>query len=139
MSRRTKSPARSAAPKACPCGLPAAYAECCGRYHAGTAAAPTAEALMRSRFSAFAVQDGPYLLRTWHPDTRPESIDFELGMRWIRLEILDTTDGSAFHTTGTVTFRAHYSSGGEAGSLYEQSRFSRVDGAWVYLDAVLTD
>ncbi|MEV5277234.1 YchJ family metal-binding protein [Streptomyces sp. NPDC052811] len=139
MSRRTKRPARPAAPTSCPCGLPAPYAECCGRYHAGPAAAPTAEALMRSRFSAFAVQDGPYLLRTWHPDTRPERIDFDPGMRWTRLEILDTTDGGAFHSTATVTFRAHYTHGGEAGSLHEQSRFSRVDDAWVYLDAVFAD
>ncbi|MFF4182656.1 YchJ family protein [Streptomyces sp. NPDC001691] len=139
MSRRTKRPTRPAVPKTCPCGLPAAYADCCGRYHSGAASAPTAEALMRSRFSAFAVQDGPYLLRTWHPDTRPASIDFDPGMRWTRLEILDTTEGSAFHSTGTVTFRAHYTHGGEAGSLHEQSRFSRVEGAWVYLDAVFTD
>ncbi|MFI6474953.1 YchJ family protein [Streptomyces sp. NPDC050516] len=139
MSRRTKRPARPVVPTSCPCGLPAAYVECCGRYHSGAAAAPTAEALMRSRFSAFAVQDGPYLLRTWHPDTRPAEIDFDPGMRWTRLEILDTADGSAFHSTGTVTFRAHYTHGGEAGSLHEQSRFSRVDGAWVYLDAIFTE
>ncbi|MFE4856949.1 YchJ family protein [Streptomyces sp. NPDC056670] len=139
MSRRTRRPVRPAVPKTCPCGLPAAYAECCGRYHSGAAAAPTAEALMRSRFSAFAIQDGPYLLRTWHPDTRPADLGLDPGMRWTRLEILDTTDGSAFHTTGTVTFRAHYTHEGEAGSLHEQSRFSRVEGAWVYLDAVFTD
>ncbi|MFE9116407.1 YchJ family protein [Streptomyces sp. NPDC007172] len=139
MSRRTRRPARPSLPTACPCGLPAPYAECCGRYHSGAAAAPTAEALMRSRFSAFAVQDGPYLLRTWHPDTRPRDLDLDPGMRWTRLEILDTTDGSAFHSTGTVTFRAHYTHGGEAGSLHERSRFSRVEGAWVYLDAVFTD
>ncbi|MEU9191913.1 YchJ family protein [Streptomyces hundungensis] len=138
-SRRTKRPARPALPKTCPCGLPAPYAECCGRYHSGAAAAPTAEALMRSRFSAFAVQDEAYLLRTWHPDTRPAELDLDPKTRWTRLEILDTADGSAFHTTGTVTFRAHYTHAGEAGSLHEQSRFSRVEGAWVYLDAVFTD
>ncbi|MEV6104949.1 YchJ family metal-binding protein [Streptomyces sp. NPDC051940] len=122
-------------PKPCPCGLPAAYADCCGRLHAGTAAAATAEQLMRSRFSAFAVQDAAYLLRTWHPSGRPVRVDFEPGLRWRRLEILDTVDGSAFHQTGVVEFRAHYTQDGEAGEMRERSRFTRVDGAWVYLDA----
>ncbi|RVU25210.1 hypothetical protein EOT10_13145 [Streptomyces antnestii] len=118
----------------CPCGLPAPYDACCGRYHSGSANAPTAEALMRSRYCAFAVKDAAYLLRTWHPATRPPSITFEPGMKWTGLEILGTTEGSAFHTTGTVTFRARYTEGGRPGSLHERSRFSRVDGAWVYLD-----
>ncbi|WP_206316698.1 YchJ family protein [Streptomyces composti] len=115
--------------RSCPCGLPAAYEECCGRYHAG-AAAPTAELLMRSRYSAFVRRDAGHLLRTWHPRTRPERIGFDPGMRWTGLEILGTTDGSAFHSTGTVTFRAFY----RGGSLHERSRFERVDGAWVYVD-----
>ncbi|MFV5992180.1 YchJ family protein [Streptomyces sp. NPDC056231] len=123
----------------CPCGLPATYADCCGRLHAGTAAAPTCEALMRSRYTAFVVQDAAYLLRTWHPDTRPSVVDFDPGMRWVRLEILDTTDGSAFHTTGTVTFRAHYTDHGRPDSLHEKSRFVRHEGAWVYAAAVFID
>ncbi|MFF7475689.1 YchJ family metal-binding protein [Streptomyces sp. NPDC008092] len=115
---------------ACPCGLPATYENCCGRFHRGTAAAPTAEALMRSRYSAFVGLDEPYLLRTWHPRTRPARLDLDPGMRWTGLEILATTDGSAFHSTGTVTFRASFA----GGALQEHSRFERVDGAWVYLD-----
>jgi SEC-C motif-containing protein len=51
-------------------------------------------------------------------------------MRWTGLEIQEATDGSAFHATGTVTFRASY----RGGSLHERSRFERVDGAWVYVD-----
>jgi SEC-C motif-containing protein len=114
-----------------PCGLPEAYEKCCGRYlPMGAAAAPTAEALMRSRYSAFVRLDAGYLLRTWHPRTRPARLDLDPGMRWTGLEILDTTDGSAFHSTGTVTFRASY----RGGSLHERSRFERVDGAWVYVD-----
>ncbi|MFD9790961.1 YchJ family protein [Streptomyces sp. NPDC059070] len=139
MARRTSRPARPTTPADCPCGLPASYAECCGRYHSGRAAAPTAEALMRSRFSAFAVGDEPYLLRTWHPDHRPGHLGLDPATRWTRLEILDTADGSAFHTTGTVTFRAHYTHGGTEDSLHEQSRFARHEGAWVYVDAVFTD
>ncbi|MDX3134052.1 YchJ family metal-binding protein [Streptomyces europaeiscabiei] len=129
---RSKSPAKasSQAPRTCPCGLPEAYEACCGRYHSGGAAAPTAEALMRSRYSAFVVRDEAYLLRTWHPRTRPAGVDFDTTMRWTGLEILDTRDGSAFHATGAVAFRASF----RGGSMHERSRFERVDGAWVYVD-----
>jgi SEC-C motif-containing protein len=116
--------------RSCPCGLPQTYEECCGRYHSGAAAALTAEALMRSRYAAFVRRDEKYLLRTWHPRTRPASVDFDPGMRWTGLEILETGDGSAFHSVGTVTFQASY----QGGSLHERSRFERVDGAWVYVD-----
>ncbi|MFD5661292.1 YchJ family protein [Streptomyces hirsutus] len=118
------------ADRPCPCGLPETYEACCGRFHAGTAAAPTAERLMRSRYCAFVRLDSGYLLRTWHPRTRPERVDLDPGMRWTGLEILEAAGGSAFHSTGTVTFRASY----RGGSLHERSRFERVDGAWVYVD-----
>ncbi len=119
--------------RSCPCGRSEPYERCCGRYHGGTAAAPTAEALMRSRYSAFVRGDVGYLLRTWHPRTRPARLELDPGMRWTGLEILGTTDGSAFHTTGTVTFRASY----RGGALHERSRFERVDGAWAYVDGDL--
>ncbi|MCQ4212962.1 MULTISPECIES: YchJ family protein [Streptomyces] len=121
-------------PTTCACGLPRAYEDCCGRYHSGSAAAPTAEALMRSRYCAFTRRDAGYLLRTWHPDTRPPGIDFDPALSWTGLEIQETTEGSAFHQKGTVTFRARYRDGGRAGALHERSRFVRVAGAWVYVD-----
>ncbi|MFD5798945.1 YchJ family protein [Streptomyces diastatochromogenes] len=121
--------------RTCPCGRPESYDACCGRFHSGSAVAPTAEALMRSRYSAFVEGDAGYLLRTWHPRTRPERLDLDPGMKWTGLEILGSTDGSAFHTTGTVTFRASY----RGGSLHEHSRFERVDGAWVYVDGDFLD
>ncbi|WP_413471441.1 YchJ family protein [Streptomyces sp. MB09-02B] len=127
---KSTSGASSPAPRTCPCGLGKTYEDCCGRYHSGSAAAPTAEALMRSRYSAFVMRDEAYLLRSWHPRTRPADVAFDTTMRWTGLEILDTRDGSAFHTTGTVTFRASY----RGGSMHERSRFERVDGAWVYVD-----
>ncbi|MEU1592558.1 YchJ family metal-binding protein [Streptomyces sp. NPDC005708] len=120
--------------RSCPCGLPEAYEKCCGRFHAG-AAAPTAEALMRSRYSAFVQRDAGYLLRTWHPRTRPARLDLDPGMRWTGLEVLETTDGTAFHSAGTVTFRASY----RGGTLHERSRFERVDGAWAYVDGDFLD
>ncbi|GGX10302.1 YchJ family protein [Streptomyces lomondensis] len=116
--------------RSCPCGLPGAYGDCCGRYHSGTAAAPTAEALMRSRYCAFVRGDVAYLLRTWHPRTRPGKLELDPRTRWTGLEILATSDGSAFHSGGTVEFRASH----RGGSLHERSRFERVDGAWVYVD-----
>ncbi|MFD8370793.1 YchJ family protein [Streptomyces sp. NPDC059688] len=116
--------------RTCPCGKPASYDACCGRFHGGSAAAPTAELLMRSRYSAFVKGDTGYLLRTWHPRTRPGHLELDPGTRWTGLEILDATDGSAFHSSGSVTFRASY----RGGSLLERSRFERVDGAWAYVD-----
>ncbi|MFF0163499.1 YchJ family protein [Streptomyces sp. NPDC005263] len=135
MSRRSSRPARPARlAGTCPCGGPEPYDACCGRFHGGVAA-PTAEALMRSRYCAFVKGDSAYLLRTWHPRTRPTRVDLDPGQRWTGLEILGATEGSAFHTTGTVTFRASF----RGGSLHERSRFERVEGAWVYVDGEFLD
>ncbi|MEQ0565113.1 YchJ family metal-binding protein [Amycolatopsis sp. NEAU-NG30] len=122
-------------PAPCPCGLAESYAACCGRFHDGGLTAPTAELLMRSRFSAFAVGDTAYLLRTWHPDTRPRRLVLDPGQEWTRLEILGRTGGGLLHTEGTVEFRAHYRHHGRDGFVEEHSRFRREDGHWVYLDA----
>ncbi|WP_055501164.1 YchJ family protein [Nonomuraea pusilla] len=119
-------------PSSCPCGLPAPYDDCCGRFHRGDAAAPTAELLMRSRFSAFSVGDEAYLLRTWHPADRPARLGLDRRLRWVRLEILETGGGSVVHAEGTVRFRAHYLERGRPGQMEEHSRFVRLDGHWVY-------
>ncbi|TQK50830.1 SEC-C motif-containing protein [Streptomyces sp. SLBN-118] len=144
MSRRSSGPRRGSAPaltdtSPCPCGLPATYGECCGRFHSGAANAPTAELLMRSRYSAFVTHNEAYLLRTWHPSTRPRTLEIDPGMQWTRLEILDTEDGSAFHSSGTVTFRARFRHHGMRGALHERSRFVRHGGAWVYVDGEFLD
>ncbi|MGH4030764.1 YchJ family protein [Actinomycetota bacterium Odt1-20B] len=139
MARRSTSSPRTARPATCPCGAPAPYEKCCGPLHRGETAAATPEQLMRSRYSAFARRDEAYLLRTWHPGTRPPRIDFDPAMCWVGLEILDTTEGTAFHATGTVTFRARYTDGGRPDALHERSTFERVDGAWVYVDGTFID
>jgi SEC-C motif-containing protein len=90
---------------------------------------------MRSRFSAFAVGDVAYLLRSWHPATRPSRLELDPAQEWVRLEILGTVEGGPFHAEGSVEFRAHYRDGGRADSLHENSRFVRDSGAWVYLHA----
>ncbi|MGS2616650.1 YchJ family protein [Micromonospora sp. LZ34] len=129
---------RSAAPGPagpCPCGSGRPYADCCGPLHRGGTAA-TAEALMRSRFTAFALGDAAYLLLSWHSSTRPARLDLDPGQRWTRLEVIGTDCGGLFDTAGTVEFRAHYRAGGRPGTLTERSRFVREDGRWVYLDAL---
>ncbi|MBM0239066.1 SEC-C domain-containing protein [Micromonospora sp. ATA32] len=120
----------------CPCGSGLPYGECCHRLHRGEATAATAEALMRSRFSAFAVRDIDYLLRSWHSSTRPARLRLDPGQQWSRLDIVDTDRGGLFDTIGVVEFRAHYREAGRPGTLDERSRFVREDGRWVYLDAL---
>ncbi|ORM36671.1 YchJ family metal-binding protein [Williamsia sp. 1135] len=123
----------------CPCtsGLP--FDDCCGPVLAGDRPAPTAEALMRSRFTAFATGDRNYLLHSWHPRTRPAELDLDDAMRWYRLDIESTRGGSPFDSTGEVAFTAFYRvRAGQAGTLSEHSRFERYDGHWVYVDGSIT-
>lgn len=119
----------------CPCGSGQAYSHCCGPLHDGSAVAHTAEALMRSRFSAFACGDAAYLLSSWHPDTRPTRVDLDEQISWRRLQIVDTEAGGTEDDTGVVEFRAQYLQDGTRHILHERSRFSRADdGGWRYVD-----
>jgi SEC-C motif-containing protein len=120
----------------CPCGSGLPLAECCGRLHEGKATAATAEHLMRSRYSAFAVGDAAYLLATWHPTTRPRWLDLEPDVRWTGLDVLATTGGALLGAEGTVEFRAHYVRGGAAGTQHENSRFVRDGAQWRYVGGV---
>ncbi|WP_129656803.1 YchJ family protein [Rothia halotolerans] len=127
----------------CPCGTGEVYGSCCGPLHSGAREAPTAEALMRSRFCAFAVHDAAYLLRTWHPSTRPEELELDGTILWQRLEILGT-QGGPFDDAARVRFAAHYRSRPGIppeervrGVQREDSRFLREDGRWLYVDGVV--
>jgi SEC-C motif domain protein len=120
---------------ACPCGLGDDYDVCCGRLHAG-APALTAESLMRSRYSAFAVGDAAYLLRTWHRPARPKTLTLDPAIHWTRLAVLETQGGGLFDTTGTVRFRAMYRQDGRRGVLEETSRFAREGKLWTYAGPV---
>jgi SEC-C motif domain protein len=129
---------------ACPCrseepiGKP--YGECCAPWHEGMQAqpqrhAPTPEALMRSRYSAYALHLGSYLLATWYGETSPGEIDFP-PTKWLGLEIKHAASSG---DVGVVEFIARYrESTGRAGRLHEISRFVREgegDGArWLYID-----
>lgn len=118
---------------ACPCGSGRPYVACCGPVHSGEPAV-TAEALMRSRFSAFARGDAAPLLASWHPSTRPAALELEPELVWRRLQLVDTVAGGPDDAEGVVEFRASYRGPDGAGLLHERSRFVRVDGRWVYLD-----
>jgi SEC-C motif-containing protein len=89
---------------------------------------------MRSRYSAFALGEGEYLLATWHPDTRPRTLKLDPDVRWTGLEIVGATGGRLLDTDGTVEFRAHYRSPDGDGVQHENSRFVRKQGRWRYLD-----
>lgn len=95
---------------------------------------------MRSRYSAFALGETDYLLRTWHPRTRPAHLDLAAEHRWVGLEVLSTTGGGVGDALGTVTYRA--TSRGRDGvrrTLTERARFERRGGRWTYLAGDVLD
>lgn len=84
---------------------------------------------MRSRYTAFVVEDRDYLRDTWHPRTRPGRVDLGPGERWTGLEVLHVTGGGLFDTSGTVAFHARH----RDGVVAEDSAFARHDGRWSYV------
>jgi SEC-C motif-containing protein len=119
----------------CPCGLTATYATCCGRWHAGPQhlLAPSAEALMRSRYTAYTMGLDAYLLATWHPRTRPAALEAQPpGLRWLGLEVRGAR--ALDDTHAEVDFVARSKLAGRAHRLHETSRFERVEGCWLYVD-----
>ncbi|MCL4115481.1 UNVERIFIED_CONTAM: hypothetical protein GTU68_033889 [Idotea baltica] len=88
---------------------------------------------MRARYTAYARHDRAFLVASWHPDTCPASLEFDSGIEWLGLEIIDTQAGGAFDNRGEVEFRARFARGDEHLELHERSSFERVDGRWVYL------
>ena len=119
---------------ACPCGQPGGYADCCGRYLERGEPAPTAEALMRSRYSAYARGDETYLLSTWSPATRPAALNLkdDTATQWIGLAVKHYAEQDARHAT--VEFVARYKVNGRAHRLHELSRFVCEAGRWLYVD-----
>lgn len=91
---------------------------------------------MRSRFTAFAVGNPAYLLRTWHRSTRPKTLALDTDRQWYRLDIVWAERGGLLDTDGQVSFRAYYRHPDGAGQQAEVSRFVREDGQWCYVDAV---
>jgi SEC-C motif-containing protein len=114
----------------CPCGA-AAYAQCCGRFIGRAEVPQTALELMRSRYTAYALQDDVYLAATWHASTRPAPPLTEAGLKWLGLEV---RKHAAAGNAATVEFVARYKIEGRAHRLHEVSRFVREDGRWFYVD-----
>ncbi len=120
----------------CPCGSNKGFESCCGAYLSGAQAAPTVEALMRSRYTAYVKGDDAYLLSSWDPQTRPDdphpSADDDTV--WTGLRILRTEAGGEADEEGVVEFIAGCDINGTPGQLHEISHFRRVDGRWLYVD-----
>jgi SEC-C motif-containing protein len=121
----------------CPCGSGTHLRDCCGRWHAGPLhlQAPDAQALMRSRYSAYVLDRRDYLLATWHPRTRPALLEPpEPGLKWLGLQLRGQVQQDADHAT--VEFVARSKRGGRAHRLHELSRFERdaATGQWQYVD-----
>ena len=121
----------------CPCGSQNSFADCCGPYLSGEKTPPTAEALMRSRYTAYARMDDDYLLATWHPDTRPNTktpSDDGDGTVWTGLSVLRTEAGQPGDSTGIVEFIARCEVNGTASQLHEISDFIHDGERWLYVD-----
>lgn len=119
-------------PQPCPCGNAHGYDDCCGRYHAGEPA-PDAEALMRSRYTAFVRGNASYLRATWDPATCPADPGVDAAVRWLGLEV--KTHVRTSEDTAEVEFVARYRvGGGSAVRLHERSRFVRREGRWLYVE-----
>ncbi len=123
----------------CPCGSTQKYANCCARHLESGEPAPTAEALMRSRYTAYTLLKEDYLLATWHASTRPAALGLneEAPTKWLGLEVKRHAQQDADHAI--VEFVARYKVSGRAHRLHEVSRFVREDGRWFYLDGDLSD
>jgi len=111
----------------CACGSGHSYQDCCQALIEQGITAASAEALMRSRYTAYAIGAIDYLLDSWHPTTRPTTLQPDAAQKWIRLKLLDSGDGFVeFVATCRIQGRAH--------KLHEKSRFLHEDGRWLYVD-----
>jgi SEC-C motif-containing protein len=123
---------------ACPCDSGQTYADCCGPWHTGYALgtpAPTPEALMRSRYSAYVLGLIDYLLTTWHPSTSPGELELS-PVKWLGLEM---RHAQATGDAGVVEFVARYRDSGRGGRMHEVSRFVRENGCWLYIDGQMQE
>ncbi len=120
-------------PTKCPCGLDREYMTCCGRYIEGKQHAPTAEALMRSRYSAYAMKKADYILKTaLESDSRQAIEAWMERITFIQLEVVRTERGKALDKKGIVEFKAWFEEGGKRQRLHEVSTFVKRKGRWFY-------
>jgi SEC-C motif-containing protein len=125
-------------PSFCLCGSGIEYNLCCGPYHTGEKLPGTAEALMRSRFTAYALANTDYIMATWDKASQPEKNQIsDESLVWQRLQIVDIKKGGINDSKGIVEFKAYYLNKGEDYMLHEVSRFAKTDGRWLYIDGVV--
>lgn len=122
----------------CPCGSVITYEKCCGAIHLGKKKAISAEALIRSRYTAFTMADGDYLMKSHHSNTRPTSqkkeiVNWAKSVSWVKLDVLYTTMGMPNDLEGTVEFKAYFMENGKMEVIHENSLFKRENDKWVYL------
>ena len=127
-----------AIPANCPCGTGTPYEMCCGMYHNNPGSAPTAEALMRSRYSAFAVGKFDYIAATQKLKEDPKQTSKDISesnqhTQWIKLEISETSEGLEKDKEGMVSFSAHFKEGKHIGKLSERSLFKKTKNQWFYI------
>lgn len=119
----------------CECGSGQGYMSCCGQYHQGIMSPPTAEVLLRSRYSAYVREYDQYLSKTWHTSTRPkDSIKHNPELIWRGLEVMNVDGGGERDAKGEIEFVARYTISGCPEQLHERSRFVREAGEWFYLE-----
>ncbi|HLV14505.1 MAG TPA: YchJ family metal-binding protein [Xanthomarina sp.] len=122
----------------CYCGNNKTYKACCEVFHLNNGKTETAEQLMRSRYSAFVLANGDYLMQTHHRSTRPNSEkkaieNWAKSVEWIKLEVLETTHGLNNDKDGTVTFNAYFYENGHVDVIHEKSTFIKENETWYYL------
>ena len=119
----------------CPCGHDNPYSDCCEPFHLGQSA-PSAETLMRSRYSAFTLGLEPYLLQTWHKTTRPLALNLadDPPTNWLGLEVKSAVNTNT--TQATVGFIARYAVAGKEHRMHELSQFLFTEGRWFYLSGI---
>jgi SEC-C motif domain protein len=117
---------------ACPCGSGHPARECCLPFIEQSRLPATAEQLMRSRYTAFTLNDEAWLRYSWHPEHCPPTIYLDSDCHWLGLKIIRTSGGQADDDTGEVEFVARYKKHGKATRIHENSRFTRYQGRWVY-------
>ena len=124
--------------KPCPCGRNKSYNTCCGVLHRLDKSATTAEDLMRSRYAAFVLALGDYLMYSHHSSTRPtnDKTDIEnwaKSVKWKGLVVKETVYGGELDNEGIVEFTAHFKEAGRNRKIEERSKFVKEDKRWVYL------
>lgn len=123
----------------CLCGSNEPYSLCCQPLHEYSKKPDTASCLMRSRFTAYAMQNSSYLLETWVESKRPKEINFSKEKsEWTKLEIIKTKKGEKKDSKGVVEFKAYYTLDNEGHVMKEISRFQKKSGQWLYLDGLVS-